>query len=170
MLLTEYSKLSTKLTKIRDIRQNKTDRPRNLLSIYDCPDCGFYDRHVDILQPNQQYEILKSGSSKQCPNCKSKNFAAVVTEQEIEPFSDNKIVGGKKQGKYRHIRLEGTPYNDEGGCTCGPFKDEWEVKAFSPEEEKQGKKNWEPTLPVQICATCNKQYHLDWTITERTYL
>jgi hypothetical protein len=90
--------------------------------------------------------------------------AAVVSEQDIEPFSQT--VTGKKVDKYRHILLEGRPYNDDGGCTCGPFKDEWEVKAFSPDE---GRKNWEPTLPVQICPTCNKQYHLDWTVTERNY-
>ena len=153
------------LLKVRDIRQNKSNIPRNLLSIQDCPDCGFYDRHIDILQPGQQYELLKSGSSKECPNCKSKNFAAVLTEQDIEPFNDNNIVGGKKQGKYRLIRLEGRPYPDENGCTCGPFKDEWEVKAAA-----EGEKSWEPTLPVQICPHCNKQYHLDWTVTERTYL
>ena len=156
--------------KISDIRQNKTDRPRKLLSIQQCPDCCFYDRQTEVLQPHQSYEVLKSGSSKECPLCKSKNFAAVVSEDEVEPFNDINIVGGKRQGKYRHIRLEGRPYNDANGCTCGPFKDEWEVKAFSPEEERQGKKNWEPTLPVQICSHCNKQYHLDWVVTERTYL
>ena len=85
----------------------------------------------------------------------------VVSEQDIEPFSQPME---KKQGKYRLIQLKGTPYNDEGGCTCGPFKEEWEVKAAAA-----GEKNWEPTLPVQICPTCNKQYHLDWSVTERTY-
>ena len=64
-------------------------------------------------QPGQQYEILKS-ETKQCPNpeCKSSNLAAVTLEEDIEPLSDNNIIGGKKQGKYRHIRLAGTPYND----------------------------------------------------------
>jgi hypothetical protein len=150
---------------MRDIRQNKTDRPRNLLSIWQCPDCDFYDRQIQVLQAGQKYEVLKGAASIECPLCKSRNFAAVVSEEEVEPFNDNNIIGGKKQGKYRHIRIEGTPYNDEGGCTCGPFKDEWEVKAAAT-----GEKNWEPTLPVQICPTCNKQYHLDWTRTERTYL
>ena len=150
--------------RIRDIRQNKTGRNRNLYSIWQCPDCGFYDKQTELIQPGQSYEVLKA-ASKECPNpeCKSKNFAVVVSEDDIEPSN---IIMGKKEGKYRHIRIEGTPYPDENGCTCGPFKDEWEVKAFEPGE---GKKNWEPTLPVQICPHCNKQYHLDWTITERPY-
>ena len=46
----------------------------------------------------------------------------MVTEDEVEPFNDNNIVGGeKKQGKYRHIRIEGTPYNDEV-VTAVPLK------------------------------------------------
>ena len=61
------------LPKLRDIRQNKTDRPRNLLSIQQCPDCGLYDRQTDVLQPGQKYEVNKSN---ECPGCKSKNFAA----------------------------------------------------------------------------------------------
>ena len=85
--------------KIRDIRQNKTDRIRNLLSIQQCPDCGFYDRQTDILQPGQSYEVLKAGSNKckECPNpeCKSKNFAAVISEENAEP----PLLSIKKQGK-----------------------------------------------------------------------
>lgn len=137
-----YSKLQIR---IRDIRQNKTDRVRKLLSIQQCLDCSFYDRQTEIIQPHQSYAIFKS-ASKECPNpeCKSRNFAAVISEEDVEPFSTGNIMG-KKQGKYGHIRLEGTPYPDEGGCTCGPFKDEWEVKAFNPGEGK----NWEPTLTVQ---------------------
>ena len=59
---------------------------------------------------------------------------SVVTEDEVEPFNDNNIVGGKKQGKYRHIRLEGRPYDDGSGCRCPPFKDELEFKAEHQEK------------------------------------
>ena len=93
------------------------------------PDCELYHRQIVVLQPGQQYEVLSK--SNECPNCKSRNFAAVVTEDEVEPFSDNNIIGGKKQGKYRHIRLEGRPYNDGSGCNVAPFKEEMELKLGS---------------------------------------
>ena len=125
---------------------------------------SYIDRQIVVLQPGQQYEVLSK--SNECPNCKSGNFAAVVTEDEVEPFNDNNIVGGeKKQGKYRHIRIEGRPYSDGSGCRCPPFKDELELKVAA-----EGEKDWEPTLPMQICPHCDKEYHLDWTVTERTYL
>ena len=98
-------------------RQNKTDRIRNLNSIWQCPDCGFYDKQTERLQPGQSYEVLKTkaaSSINECPNpeCKSKNFAAVVSEEDVEPFNDNNIIGGKKEGKFRHILLEGKPHDD----------------------------------------------------------
>ena len=140
--------------KIRDIRQNKTDRPRNLLSIWQCLDCDFYDKQTQLLQPGQSYEVLKAGSSeKECPNpdCKSKNIAVVISEEngELPP-----LLSEKKQGKYRRILLEGRPYSDGNSCTCPPFKREMELKAASI-----GEKDWEPTLPVQICPECDKEYH-----------
>ena len=42
---------------------------------------------------------------------------------------------------------------------------EMELKAA-----QEGEKDWEPTLPIQICPDCDKEYHLDWTITERNYI
>ena len=106
--------------------------------------------------------------SDECPRCKSKNFAAVVTEEDIEPFSIDKVMG-KKQGKYRHIFVKGTPYNDEGGCECGPFEDEWEVKALLQKRRRKEKRIGNPRYLSRYVLTCNKQYHLDWTVTERNY-
>ena len=135
---------------MRDIRQNKMDRPRKLLSIQQCPDCELYDRQIVVLQPGQQYQVLSK--SNECPNCKSKNFAAVVTEDEVEPFNDNNIVGGeKKQGKYRHIRIEGKPYSDGSGCRCPPFKDELELKA-----EQQEKRIGNPRCLSRYVLTAKK--------------
>ena len=151
----------------RDIRQNKTDRPKNILSIQQCPDCEFYDRQIQLLQPGQQYEV-KAAASNECPNpeCKSKNFAAVISEQEIEPFSQPVL--GKKVGKYRHMVLEGRPHPDANGngCTCVPFKEEWEFEPVNME----GRKDWEPTTHNQLCPNCNNQYYLEWTVTERNYI
>ena len=150
--------------RVRDIRQNKTDRVRKLLSIQQCPDCDFYDRQIEVLQPGQQYEVLNKSS--ECPGCKSRNFASVISEEDAESsFNLDTKVFEKKQGKYRHILLEGRPYSDGSGCTCPPFRREMELKAAS-----KGEKDWEPTMPMQICPHCDKEYHLDWTITERTYL
>lgn len=88
-------------------------------------------------------------------------MAAVVTEEDAK--DDLPLLPmEKKQGKYRLIHLEGKPLPD--GCQCPPFKREMEFKAAST-----GEKNWEPTLPIQICPQCDKEYHLDWTVTERTY-
>ena len=92
-----------------------------------------YHRQIVVLQPGQQYEVLSK--SNECPNWRVEILLSVVSEDEVEPFSDNNIVGGpKKQGKYRHIRLEGRPYNDGSGCRCPPFKDELELKAAEQEK------------------------------------
>ena len=149
-----------------EIRQNKTSRRRNLITWQQCSDCGLADKHTDVLEPGQQYEILQEAvQRKQCPNpgCKSKNWKVGIQEQDIENnlFQPTPFEG--KQGKYRNVLLEGRSVPN--GCDCGPFKEEMEFKAGAT-----GEMDWEPTLPVQICPNCNKQYHLDWTVTERTYL
>jgi len=161
--------------KIRDIRQNKSeDRIVNLNSIWDCPDCGFYQIQTQRLQPGQSYEVLKprlgtkaasSINYNQCPNpeCGSKNMAAVVTEEDAKDELPL-LPMEKKQGKYRLIHLEEKPIPD--GCQCPPFTKEMELKAASKGEKYR---DWEPTLPIQICSQCDKEYHLDWTVPERTY-
>ena len=63
------------------------------------------------------------------------------------------------------VYLEGRPYEDGSGCNCPAFKREMEFKAAA-----EGEKDWEPTMPMQICPHCDKEYHLDWTVEERTYL
>lgn len=57
----EYFKLQIK---VRDIRQNKSDRIRNISSIQQCPDCGFYDKQTELLQPGQSYEVLRAASKE----------------------------------------------------------------------------------------------------------
>ena len=76
--------MSIKPIKGRDIRQNKTDRVRKLLSIQQCSDCDFYDRQIEVLQLGQKYEVLKAAASNECPNCKGRNFAAVISEEDAE--------------------------------------------------------------------------------------
>ena len=71
----------------------------------------------------------------------------------------------KKQGKYRHMVLEGKSLPDGKGCTCPPFKQEWEFELLKP-----GAKGWGPNSHNQTCETCHKEYYLDWTVDERTYL
>jgi hypothetical protein len=106
---------------------------------------------------------------QQCPNpkCKSKNWKVGIEVQDIENnlFQPTPFEFEKKQGKYRNILLEGRLVPN--GCDCGPFKEEMEFEAV---KEGEGRKDWEPTTHNQTCSHCNKQYHLDWTVTERTYL
>jgi hypothetical protein len=73
----------------------------------------------------------------------------------------------RKQGKYRNILLEGKPYPDGKGCNCGPFKEEIKFKAA---KEGENRKDWEPTLHTQLCRICDREYHLEWAVTEMTYL
>ena len=52
-------------------------------------------------------------------------ISAVISDEDI----DSSFLSEKKQGKYRHILLEGRPYPDGKGCTCPRFKREMELKA-----------------------------------------
>ena len=87
------SQLSPSIVRRNRVMVKVRERVRNLLSIQQCPDCGFYDRQSELLQPGQSYEVLKAASNE-CsnPECKSKNFASVVSEKDIEPSN---IIMGK---------------------------------------------------------------------------
>lgn len=55
----------------------------------------------------------------------------------------------------------------ERAAIVDPFKEEIKFKAA---KEGQNRKDWEPTLHTQLCPKCDREYHLEWTVTESTYL
>jgi hypothetical protein len=76
-----------------------------------------------------------------------------MTEKDTVLYT-NPIPIPKMQGKKRVLILEGT---------CGCYIANQEL-ILEPGDK------WTPTTHIQKCRECNKEYYLDWTETERTYL
>ena len=102
-----------------------------------------------------------------CPKCGNK-FTVKFTTSDTKFYPSNPAPPERKQGKYKHMLLEGRPCPDTNRkrLTCVPFKEEMEFKAVNLEA---GEKDWEPKSHNQTCHACGKEYYLDWTITERNY-
>ena len=143
----------------KGIRENTTGKWRTIAIVANCPDCDFYYKKQEFIPPDYGYELTEEIERKECPNaeCKSKNYTVTMVEKDTVRYPNNASIP-KRQGKYRVLTIDDK-------CSCGSdqgySKEEWH---FQPGT------TWTPKKHNQKCPDCSKEYHINWTEEQRTYL
>ena len=146
----------------KGIRENTTGRARTLGIWMSCPDCGFNRKFQEFIPNDYSIELSEDIERKECPDpdCKSKNFSVFMAEKDTV-FHPSPTP--KRQGKVSspNNRRQMFLWFKASGSKQGCDKEEWYFRPGT---------TWTPKKHNQKCPDCDKEYHIDWTVEERTYL
>jgi rubredoxin len=122
-----------------------------------CPDCGLQNKQQYFIPRDHKYELNEEIERKDCPdpNYKSKNYSVFMAEKDTVLYPSPEP---KREATYRVLTIDGK-------CSCGSdqgySKEEWH---FQPGT------TWTPKKHNQKCPDCGKEYYINWTEEQRTYL
>ena len=141
----------------KGIRENTTGRTRTLGMWQSCPDCSLQNKQQYFIPRDHKYELNEEIERKECPDpdYKSKSYSVFMAEKDIVLYPSSEP---KREATYRVLTIDGK-------CSCGSdqgySKEEWH---FQPGT------TWTPKKHNQKCPDCSKEYHINWTEEQRTYL